>query len=146
MFLKWTTEVRLDNSNDARIGYLGSFLFTFSDINEVIREACLNSRQKVYIVYFSRLTNHVLCENMWLPRNLLNICYCYLLKDMSKIVIFGFILRYVSVSCTCKSGWACLLELFILMQGHLSCSCIHTVSFCLQPWWDASTGTCLFDL
>jgi hypothetical protein len=95
MFLKWTTEVRLDSSNDARNGYLGSFFFlTFSDINEVIREVCLNSRQKVYIVYFSTLTNHVLCENMWLYRNLLNICYCYLLKDMLKIVIFGFIQRY----------------------------------------------------
>jgi len=139
--------VRLDNSNDARNGYLGSFFFlTFSDINEVIREACLNSRQKVYIVYFSRLTNHVLCENMWLYRNLLNICYCSLLKDMLKIVIFGFIQRFVSVSCTCKSGRAYLLELFILVQGHLSFSCIHTVSFYLQPWWDASTGTCLFDL
>lgn len=62
-----------------------------------MREVCLNSRQKVYIVYFSRLTNHVLCENMWLYRNLLNICY-YLLKDIVlKIVIFGFIKRYVSV-------------------------------------------------
>ena len=74
------------------------FLFvTFNDNNEVMREVCLNSRQKVYIVYFSRLTNHVLCENMWLYRNLLNICY-YLLKDIVlKIVIFGFIKRYVSV-------------------------------------------------
>lgn len=84
--------MRLDNSNDVRNGYLGSSFLTFSDINEVIREVCLNSRQKVYIVYFSRLTNHVLCENMWLYRNLVNICYCYLLKDITlKIVIFVFI-------------------------------------------------------
>ena len=94
--------MRLDNSNDARNSYLGFFFVTFNYINEVIREVCLNSRQKVYIVYFSRFTNHLLCENMWIYRNVPNICY-YLLKDiMLKIVIFGFIER--SVSCTCKSG------------------------------------------